>query len=164
MSKLYSAVEPLAHAWTKFFIWSYPRGLGLLAGHAYLLLETKGRRTGVTRVTPLGYVRWGSHFLVQPLHGAGSSWVRNLLACPRVEVMVGLGRLSCTARVMDDVAERLDALRVIGASRTVSGLTARRYFSLLGKADEDRLGRASHDLDKLVVLLETDPIDNPGRR
>jgi len=164
VSKLYGAVEPLAHAWTKFFIWTYPRGLGLLAGHAYLLLETKGRRTGLARVTPLGYVRWSNHFLVQPLHGAGSSWVRNLLACPRVEVMVGLRRLCCTARVMDDVAERLEALRVIAASRTVSGLTARRYFSLLGKADEDRLGRASHNLDKLIVRLETDAFDNSGRR
>jgi len=164
MSKLYRAVEPLAHAWTKFFIWSYPRGLGLLAGHAYLLLETKGRRTGVTRVTPLGYVRWGGHFLVQPLHGAGSSWVRNLLACPRVEVMVGLRRFSCTAKVMDNVAERLEALRVIAASRTVSGLTARRYFALLGKSDEEQLGRASHNLDKLLVLLEADLLDNSGRR
>ena len=82
------------------------------------------------------------------------------MACPRVEVMVGLGRLCCTARVMDDVAERLEALRVIAASRTVSGLTARRYFSLLGKADEDRLGRASHNLDKLIVRLEVVPFDN----
>ena len=154
MSALYRAISPLAHAWTRFFIWAYPLGLGLLLGHAYLLLETKGRRTGLTRVTPLGYVGWATDFLVQPLHGTDSDWLRNLQASSEVNVLVGRRSLNCLGRVIDGQRERQLALRVVATSRSVSGWTARRHFSLASHIDELSLYVASQDMGKQIVLLE----------
>ena len=154
MSAWYRVISPLAHAWTRFFVWAYPLGLGLLLGHAYLLLETKGRRTGLTRVTPLGYVGWATDFLVQPLHGPDSDWLRNLQASSEVRVWVGRRSLTCLGRVIDDQRERQLAFRVLAASKSVSGWTARRHFSLAGHSDELSLYLASQDMGKQIVLLE----------
>lgn len=60
-----------------------------LAGLApwWVLLETTGNRTGVTRRTPLaaGPVEDGA-MLVIAVHGRRSAWVRNLEAQPAVRV------------------------------------------------------------------------------
>ena len=159
MSAWYRAISPLAHAWTRFFIWAYPLGLGLLLGRAYLLLETKGRRTGLPRVTPLGYVGWATDFLVQPLHGADSDWLRNLQACQEVTVLVGRRRLNCLGRVIDGQRERQLAFRVLAASKSVSGWTARRHFLLEGPDGELGLYMASRDAEKPIVLLELESLE-----
>ena len=60
-----------------------------LAGFApwWVLLETKGRRTGQPRKTPLargpidGNVVW-----LNSVHGRHAQWVRNLLATPEVRI------------------------------------------------------------------------------
>lgn len=153
MSRWYAAVRPLARAWSSSFKWMYPRGLGLPVGHAYLLLETKGRRSSRRRVTPLGYVKWKGRFLVQPLHGVDSDWVLNLQASPQVSVVVGRRRIRGRAMVLADVAERRAALQVIASSRTVSGLTARKHFSLLGKVSAAALELASRDPGKPIVII-----------
>ncbi len=60
--------------------------LGLLplvgAGWFILLLYTKGRRTGKTRVTPLEYRRRGDSVLLFSARGYRSDWYRNLKANP----------------------------------------------------------------------------------
>lgn len=161
MSRWYRVIRPLVLAWSKFFIRAYPLGLGLLLGHAYLLLETKGRHTGLTRVTPLGYVGWATDFLVQPLHGADSDWLRNLQASPDIRVVVGRRRLNCVGRVLDDPTERRYALRVIAASKSLSALTARRHFSLVGPEVEMSLYVAGQDMGNPIVLLELEAPDYP---
>jgi deazaflavin-dependent oxidoreductase (nitroreductase family) len=60
-----------------------------LAGYApwWVLLETRGRRTGNPRTTPLarGPVESGAVWLVS-VHGRYASWVRNLEATPDVRI------------------------------------------------------------------------------
>ena len=52
------------------------------AGWFIVLLYTKGRRTGKTRVTPLEYRRRGGSVLLFSARGIRSDWYRNLRANP----------------------------------------------------------------------------------
>lgn len=83
---------------------------GYLPGSA--LLETKGRRTGLTRRTPVGGRIVDGTFWMVSDHGAASNYVRNLLAEPRVRVRVRFRWHEGTARLVpqDDARERLRRL------------------------------------------------------
>ncbi len=66
--------------------------LALLAGIAprgFALLETRGRRTGQRRLTPVGNGLDGRVFWLISEHGHRSAYVKNLLADPAVRVRVG---------------------------------------------------------------------------
>ena len=154
MRTWYQTVMSLAQLWSHLFTWMYPRGLWLIAGHAYLLLETRGRHTGRRRVTPLGYIRWAKNLIVQPLHGKDSEWVRNIKANPEVTVILGRKRLHATMRVLDNDSDRRRALAVISSSWTISGLTARKHFSLLGMGRSGRLASVSQEGNRLIILVE----------
>ena len=85
-------------------------------------------------------------------HGKDSDWVRNIKAHPEVTVILGRKRLRATMRVLDHDSDRRRALAVISSSWTISGLTARKHFSLLGMGEH--LDSASQEGDRLIVLLE----------
>jgi deazaflavin-dependent oxidoreductase (nitroreductase family) len=52
-----------------------------------VLLETKGRRTGIPRTTPLarGPVDGDAVWLTS-VHGQNAAWVRNIMAAPEVRI------------------------------------------------------------------------------
>ena len=83
-----------------------------LAPPGYALLETTGRKTGKPRRTPVGDGRVGNQFWLVAEHGQKASYVRNIVANPRVRVKVREGlRLrwhTGTAQVLpdDDARER----------------------------------------------------------
>jgi deazaflavin-dependent oxidoreductase (nitroreductase family) len=94
-----------------------------LAPRAFALLETRGRRTGAPRHTPVGNGLAGDTFWVIAAHGRQADWVRNLEAEPRVRVRVG-GRWRAGTAVPlpdDDPAAR---------SRTLP----HRWDALVGRA------------------------------
>jgi deazaflavin-dependent oxidoreductase (nitroreductase family) len=73
-------VEPLVRA-----------GVGSphLAPGGLIVLETRGRKTGRLRRTPLVATRVGGHVLVGTFRGDRSEWVRNLAARPRTRFWLG---------------------------------------------------------------------------
>lgn len=76
----------------------------LVSGLPMLLLTTRGRTTGLPRTVALAYAEIdGAYLVVGGDHGAprDPQWVRNVAACPDVEIEIG--RRCCTAR-----ATRLD--------------------------------------------------------
>jgi deazaflavin-dependent oxidoreductase (nitroreductase family) len=154
MSRWYRGISPVTHIWNRCFTWLYFRGLGLLAGHSFLLLETTGRSTGKKRLTPLGYVLQGHRFILQPLHGAKSHWIRNLKANSEVIVRIGRNRMHGTATVLSNTEDRRGALEAIASSNTSSGLIARKHFSLLLTTGPQALERANHDLSKAIIVVE----------
>ena len=135
-------------------MWLYLRGLSFFAGRSFLLLETTGRSTRKLRLTPLGYIRWGDRFLLQPLHGAKSDWVRNVELQPEITIWLGRGRLNGTAMVISTTEERLRALRIVASSKTTGGLIARRHFSLLLNAGPAALDEASQDVSKAIIVVD----------
>ena len=81
--------------------------LGLAPRH-FALLETKGRKSGRPRQTPVGGALLGQAFWVVAVHGADSAYVRNLKAEPSVRVKVKRTWHSGLATVVpdDDPMER----------------------------------------------------------
>lgn len=60
-----------------------------IAPRGFALLETRGRRTGQRRLTPVGNGLDGQVFWLISEHGDRSAYVKNLLADPSVRVKVG---------------------------------------------------------------------------
>jgi deazaflavin-dependent oxidoreductase (nitroreductase family) len=78
------------------------------------LLETRGRRSGLPRVTPVTNGLDGARFWIVTEHGMRSDYVRNLLADPHVRVNAGGGWRSGVAHVVpDDPQARLDTIATI---------------------------------------------------
>jgi len=85
--------------------WALRRGL---APKAFALLETVGRKSGLTRYTPIGNGLTGNTFWLIAAHGRQADYVRNLIARPQVRVKVA-GRWRRGRAVLmpdDDVAAR----------------------------------------------------------
>lgn len=78
----------------------------------YALLETVGRRSGQPRQTPVGNGLQGDTFWIVAEHGERALYVKNLMANPRVRVMVDGRWRAGSARVLmdDDPIARLSAL------------------------------------------------------
>jgi len=93
-----------------------------LTGHV-MLLRTRGRRSGLLREAPLGYViRDGAVYCVAG-YGEPTPWFRNLVADPDVEVVLPTRRFKGRAEPVADVGEWLRTYRALIAS-----------FGLLGRA------------------------------
>lgn len=90
--------------------------LGATGTYPCLLLTTEGRKSRTPRTTPLVYGRDGENYLVigskggRPTHPA---WYLNLVANPRVELLVGDEIISSTAHtaIGDEREELWDQMR-----------------------------------------------------
>jgi deazaflavin-dependent oxidoreductase (nitroreductase family) len=60
-----------------------------LAPGGFIVLETIGRKSGVTRRTPLAATRIGRYVIVATFRGEHSQWVRNLVVKPRTRYWAG---------------------------------------------------------------------------
>ena len=90
----------------------YAVGLGPLIGKLILLLTTTGRKSGRKRVTPLQYEEIGGLYYLGAARGLQADWVRNIQACPEVEIRVGARRFSGYAEVVNDPAQFADFMEV----------------------------------------------------
>lgn len=109
--------------------------LGLLPTHA--LVETKGRKSGLPRRTPVGNGLTGDTFWIVAEHGHKAAYVRNIEADPRVRVKVrGRWRRGVAHLLEDD--DPAARLRSIG--RRVNGLGVRAFGTdlLTVRIDLDR--------------------------
>lgn len=101
----------------KFHTWVYRKSGGRLMGEVglgrkILLLNTRGRKSGVLRTSPLVYMPDGGRFVVYGSNGgqeAPPAWFLNLQAGTETEVEVGARCL----RVRSHVAEGQEADRLL---------------------------------------------------
>jgi deazaflavin-dependent oxidoreductase (nitroreductase family) len=122
-----------------------------LTGHL-MLLRTRGRRSGLLREAPLGYViRDGAVYSVAG-YGRPTPWYRNLLADPRVEVILPTRRFEGTAQPVSDPAEWLAAYRALIAS---FGLVGRAVVGDIGRLD-DQTVRTRHRSLPVVRITPRD--------
>ncbi len=68
----------------------------------FIVLETRGRKSGRLHRIPLAATRLGSYVLVGTLRGERSQWVRNLAAQPRTRYWLGGKPREARAFVMHD--------------------------------------------------------------
>ena len=81
------------------------------------IIETRGRKSGLPRQTPVGNGLDGDTFWIVAEHGRRAGYVRNLIADPRVRVFVGGRWRTGTAAVLpeDDPLERQRSLPRLNA-------------------------------------------------
>ncbi len=107
---------------TPSFVWRCMRFLNqhaarrfspnLLGGDLVLLLTTRGRKTGLPRVTPLQYEKEQGVFYVASARGQEADWYRNLAADPQVEVQARGERFQALAERITDPQRGADFLEL----------------------------------------------------
>ena len=108
----------------------YAIGLGRVYGRMVLLLTTRGRKSGLLRVTPLQYEEIDGAIHVASARGDQADWFRNIIADPHVEVRIGSRRMAGIAEPITDVARVADFIeyrlrrhpRMVGAIMRKEGL------------------------------------------
>lgn len=156
-------LRPLQHAFLPFNRWlmgpMLRSPLWPLVGNPYtahlLLLRTRGRRSGVLREAPLGYViRDGSIYCVAG-YGTGTPWFLNLLADPAVEVRLPGRTIRGRAEVVTDDAEWVAAFRSL-----------MRSFGLVGRlvdGDVDELDDATLvTTHRALPVVRITAVEPPG--
>jgi deazaflavin-dependent oxidoreductase (nitroreductase family) len=117
----------------KMILSLYAHGLAPLLGGMVLLLYTRGRKTGLERVTPLQYELVDGKLYLGSASGLEADWVKNIQACPQVRVRIKDRWFTGQARVVADPVEIADFLalrlerhpRMVGAILKSEGLPAR---------------------------------------
>jgi len=88
----------------------YHSPLAYLLGRFILLLTTRGRKSGLPRITPLQYEIINGDYYLGSSRGMQADWVRNILAHPEVELQVKRTRINGTAEVIADPLRIADFL------------------------------------------------------
>lgn len=92
-------------------------GLGPLVGNPFsgyiMLVQTRGRKTGLARYAPVNYAILNGRVYCLAGWRESSQWYRNLVADPRVEVILPGARVQGTAGVVVDHEEALAATRAV---------------------------------------------------
>jgi hypothetical protein len=90
-----------------------------------MVLGIKGRRTGKIRYTPVSYARMGPNIYCYQGREMKGQWYLNLLANPKIEVLLPEGRFSGHGEEIHNGAEKLKAIRKIllasGLNRSMYG-------------------------------------------
>lgn len=132
-------------------------GLGAWAGTPVggyvLLLRTRGRRSGAVREAPLSYLVADGAAWVCAGFGERTQWYRNVLADPRVEVVLPGRTVACLARDERDPAVRTRMLprlvRAVGVPGMLGGVP-------LGASDDAILAAYAW-----VPLISLRPLGDP---
>lgn len=69
------------------------------------LIETIGRKSGQSRITPVTNGLDGDVFWIVTEHGHRANYVRNIMANPRIRVNAGRGWRTGTAQIVDEDPE-----------------------------------------------------------
>ncbi len=143
------------------------RGLGALFSNpltGYLMvLRTRGRRSGLMRAAPLGYVVLDGDIYCCAGFGETTAWYRNVLADPSVEVVLPGRTLSCTATPVTAPDEWLRAYRALIVSL---GIVGRLTVGDVARLDDAAL-LAGHGGIPILRIVPTafvpGPLDPGGR-
>lgn len=108
-----------------FVLPAFRIGLGRIVSNPVtgrvMVLILKGRKTGRTRYTPVGYATIGERIYCYRGERSQGAWYLNLLAEPHIEVMLPERRIRGHAEEVSDDDEKFAALRQILKNGGLSG-------------------------------------------
>lgn len=104
------AIQRMFRVLNRFYVLPAIRaGLGPLHANpvtgSWMLLRTTGRRTGLRREAALGYAILDGAVYCSAGFGERTAWYRNLLAEPRIEVILPAGGFAAVAETVSDPDE-----------------------------------------------------------
>ncbi|BDZ42246.1 hypothetical protein GCM10025865_15450 [Paraoerskovia sediminicola] len=135
----------------------YRLGLGRVLGDRMLLLEHRGRSSGLLREVVLEVVDRPSAGVMQVVAGLGptSQWYRNVLADPRV--VASSGKVA-RRRALADVLDVPDAVAVLDAYRTEHGTAWEKLEPVLAEWARPAAS-PGQDWRELVPVVELTLVD-----
>jgi deazaflavin-dependent oxidoreductase (nitroreductase family) len=135
----------------------YALGLGPLMGRIVLLLTTRGRKTGLPRVTPLQYEEIDGLYYVASARGPKADWYLNILSDPGVEVRVKSKRFQARAEPTTDAKRIADFLELRLERHPKMMGNMLRSEGLPIKPGRDDLERFAEN-SAMVILHPHDPV------
>jgi deazaflavin-dependent oxidoreductase (nitroreductase family) len=143
----------------------YRLGLGRLLGSRFLMLEHRGRVSGLTRSTVLEVVRAdpaSSSYFVASAWGEASDWYRNLKADPFCRIYAGGRALNVQARFLDP-SRAYDELLAYARENSGAASALARFMGYQVDGTPEDFAKLSKDL-KMVVLMpgKNGAEGNPG--
>jgi deazaflavin-dependent oxidoreductase (nitroreductase family) len=135
----------------------YRLGLGDLMNAAHIMiLGTRGRKSGLTRYTPVEYRRHGSKIYLYSAWGERPQWFQNIADCPEVLVQQGRHQFTAQATVVTHSGE---SLRVLHLFRRIAPFV---YDPLIARlsARERIDARTLPDVSHQITIIRID--ESPG--
>ncbi len=112
-------------------LYMYRLGLGgLISWMPFVVVTTRGRRSGKPRYAFLEYRRHGSKYYIVSGWGKQPDWIKNILAYPYVTLRRGNRTYSAYASIVEDDAESLRALYRFRLRSPLYGFLMARVASL----------------------------------
>ena len=102
------------HFWNKFFIIPLYR-VNILPlfflSRFFLLLYTRGRKSGLRRITPVEFRKYQEHFLLFSSRGTYADWFNNLVANPDAALIKkGFRKFRPSFEVLSDLQEKISIM------------------------------------------------------
>jgi deazaflavin-dependent oxidoreductase (nitroreductase family) len=88
-------------------------GLGPIIGKQIVILTTRGRKTGLLRNHPIGYLRDADVFYAVSTWGERADWYQNLQANPDAALQVGNLRIAVKAEFLTDTTDLEAAVSLV---------------------------------------------------
>lgn len=120
----------------KFPLILYRMGLGPLMAKWIVVLSTRGRRTGLWRYIPVGYVRDGERFYVFSARGDQADWYRNLQQNRDAALHIGNWRFAARADFVSDLGELKAVTETLKKTFPAFEETARNMMGIDINTDE----------------------------
>jgi len=153
----------LFKSFNRFMLLLWRLGLGSwmrwpeLSG-AIMVIKHIGRKTGLTRYTPVNYVIVDGDVYCTAGYGSASDWYRNILANPLVELWLPDERWVGTAEDVSDSEDRGALLRQVIIASGFAGPLFGVDPKKLTDADFEKL----MDTYRLIRIQRTEAVTGPG--
>ena len=130
-----------------------------VGGRIMVIVHT-GRKTGITRYTPVNYTHMNDDLVCTAGFGAGSDWYKNIMAQPTIDVWLPDGSWHAIA---EDVSSDPDRLLMMRQVLIASGIVAPMIgFNPKTMSNED-LDAATHDYRLVRIRLTEKLPSEPGK-
>lgn len=134
---------------------AFKAGLGRIISNPIagdiMVLGIPGRKTGMIRYTPVSYARRGKMIYCYQGREMQGQWYLNLLANPRVEVILPDGRFSGLGEEVIDSKERVEAMRLLMRG---SGLNSTLYGFDPSKASDEVVAEKIQGIAVIRIILD----------
>jgi len=116
-----------------------------------MVLGILGRKTGRMRYTPVSYIRLEGKIYCYRGREMQGQWYLNLLANPRVEIILPDGRLSGHGEEVTDGNERVEAMRLLMMG---SGLSSSLYGFDPSNASDEAVAEKIRGIAVIRITLD----------
>jgi deazaflavin-dependent oxidoreductase (nitroreductase family) len=116
-----------------------------------MVLGISGRKTGKIRYTPVSFARMAERIYCYQGKEMKGQWYLNLLANPKVEVLLPEGRFLGRSERVNDASERLAAIRAL---LKVSGLSKSMYGFDPADAPDDVVAERTEGIPVIRITID----------